>query len=350
MRNIDLHTDAKWQNTAELVPGPHGGVVPLRYSQAALATFGGMAPIARFGTGIELQLAGAIRRIQYRVRVLNCDGYGFCAEAYAGRVKLLPTWRLDPQLQQEQAATFELSPELAATRPVLRLLFPTHTELEVMGVSVDAAAEVDSRFAPFDYRQLPGGLKKRWLVYGDSITQGANVTCPSSTWVDMTARLLGLCPLNLGIGGHGIFEPCVAADIATRTGIELISVHGGANWHFKSSGPPAALTHRVTEFVRLIRQGQPHVPVVLATPIYRRLGLNPQEVQLLRELRAAITAAATALRDAGDRRLFVIPGDKLLNRPDGLLADYLHISEFGAMQYAVHLAPRLKRVCAATPK
>ena len=48
------------------------------------------------------------------------------------------------------------------------------------------------------------------------------------TWVDLTARRLGLQAVNLGIGGYGKAEPAVAADIAARD-FDILSLHIGTN-------------------------------------------------------------------------------------------------------------------------
>jgi lysophospholipase L1-like esterase len=44
-------------------------------------------------------------------------------------------------------------------------------------------------------------FEKKWLAYGDSITQGMSAFLPSDTWVGISARKLNVEIRNLGIGG-----------------------------------------------------------------------------------------------------------------------------------------------------
>jgi len=185
---------------------------------------------------------------------------------------------------------------------VVRFVFPTHCELKILRVRVNADTKLEERFAPYDYRQLPDALGKRWLVHGDSITQGANVSVPTMTWVDLTARKLGLAAVNLGIGGHGKAEPALAADIAARDDFDILSLHIGTNAIWDKAYP-----ERLEGYLKTI-------------------------------------LAARLAKDHPN--LVFLPGEALICRPDSLTSDMIHIPDQGAVEYAANLAPVLSRILA----
>ena len=201
LRDVDLAA-VTFVNAAELEKTAEG-VIPLRFTRASLDALGNqMRPIARLATGIELQLKGTIRVVEVTARCRFDDGFGVTAEWFRGPHKQLPTAAFVPGSRKPQVFTCTFWGPLPET-DLVRFVFPTHCELEILKVRVNADAQPETGFEPYDYRRLPSALGKRWLVHGDSITQGANVSVPTMTWVDLVARRLGLAAVNLGIGGHG---------------------------------------------------------------------------------------------------------------------------------------------------
>jgi lysophospholipase L1-like esterase len=221
-------------------------------------------------------------------------------------------------------------------------VFPTHCELEILRVRVNADAKLEANVEPYDYRQLPDALGKRWLVHGDSITQGANVSVPTMTWVDLTARRLGLRAVNLGIGGHGKAEPNLAAAIAARDDFDILSLHIGTN----ALGDPG-YPERLEGFLKTILAAHPTKPVVLASPIlkFSKPGVPVWSLAGCREAMAAVAA-----RLAKDHpNLVFLPGEELIRRASSLNSDLVHIPDQGAVEYAENLAPVLTRILSGQP-
>jgi hypothetical protein len=338
MKPLDLKQDIQFVNAAEVAIG-RDGLIPLRFPQATIDDFGAMASIAKLATGIELQLHGEIREIRISLRVLDSDGYGICAELYQGGRKLLPTWSLKHASREIQAHAFAIREELVGQAP-LRFVFPTHCLLEIISVEVDDACQLLPNFEPFTYGNAPGGTGKTWIVHGDSIAHGANVTCPTGTWVDMSARLLGLTPVNLSIGGYGRAELSMARYLATRTDADLLSLHIGTNSMGKETA--AKFAGRLNQFLDIVREGLPDVPIFLASPIHKgRAAVNPDVVAY----GDAFHSLVGDRRHGGDINLHFIKGLDLLPDTEGLMADCVHLNEFGALRYATNLV----KVAIATP-
>jgi hypothetical protein len=340
LRDVDLAAvtfvnAAHVEKTAE-------GLIPLRFTPEALAAMSdGMRPIARMATGIELQLKGTIRVIEVTARCRFDDGFGVTAEWFRGPHKQLPTVAFVPGSREPQAFTYKPWGPLPET-DVVRFVFPTHCELEILRVRVNADAKLEANFEPYDYRQLPDALGKRWLVHGDSITQGANVSVPTMTWVDLTARRLGLRAVNLGIGGHGKAEPNLAAAIAARDDFDILSLHIGTN----ALGDPG-YPERLEGFLKTILAAHPTKPVVLASPIlkFSKPGVPVWSLAGCREAMAAVAA-----RLAKDHpNLVFLPGEELIRRASSLNSDLVHIPDQGAVEYAENLAPVLTRILSGKP-
>src|ERR1700727_654699 len=56
----------------------------------------------------------------------------------------------------------------------------------------------------------PGPRQRRWLAYGDSITEGWGASAPGRTWLATAARRLDLEAVNFGYAGSGRGELVVA--------------------------------------------------------------------------------------------------------------------------------------------
>ncbi|MER6995752.1 GDSL-type esterase/lipase family protein [Streptomyces sp. NPDC000410] len=188
---------------------------------------------------------------------------------------------------------------------------------------------------------LPAPARPRWLVHGDSITEGWWSTRPAHSWPATAGRALGLDPVNLGYAGAARGELPVAQQLATLPA-ELLTLAFGTNcW----SGIPysAPLLYETTRaFVTLVRQGHPRTPLLLLSPVPRpEAESTPNALgATLAELRTAMEEAARDLVAAGDARLAVLSGRGLLTAEH--LADGLHPNDAGHAVLASAVADALR--------
>lgn len=194
----------------------------------------------------------------------------------------------------------------------------------------------------------PPAPRPRWVVHGDSITEGWWSTRPAHSWPAVAGRTLGLDTVNLGYAGAARGEPAIAEQLSTLPA-DLITLAFGTNcW----SGTPcsATLLYETTRaFVELVRQGHPDTPILLVSPVLRpdaerspnRLGAT------LAELRTAMEEAVRDRRGggpgygSGDKRLVLLPGRDLLH--PGQLADGLHPNDEGHAALAAAVAASVRR-------
>ncbi|MFF5921229.1 GDSL-type esterase/lipase family protein [Streptomyces flavochromogenes] len=183
----------------------------------------------------------------------------------------------------------------------------------------------------------PAPAQPRWLVHGDSITEGWWSTRPAHSWPATAGRLLGLDAVNLGYAGGARGELPLAEHLARLPG-EVITLAFGTNcW---STVPATAdwLYATVRAFVSLVRQGHPDTPLLIVSPVLRPAAEHTRNVlgATLTELRRAMERAGRDLAAEGDTRLLVLPGRPLLG-PEHL-ADGLHPDDRGHARIAAAVA------------
>lgn len=331
MKKVDLRSKSvKWINALELENTESGGIIPLRYKKSEISLMDKMIPIARMSTSIELQIQGRFRKIEIMLRLVNSDGFGFSGEWRWGHFRVLPHWHLENDFSkiQKLSAEIPLAPE--KNYPV-RLLLPTHCEIEFLEIYTDK--EPDKDFNAYDYSQIPCAKAFRWLVYGDSITQGANCSVPSNTWVDIVSRKLGLKTANIAIGGHGRAELVIAEAIASRDDFDVLSLHMGAN-----ALDEAGFAGRLKKFILIIREKHPFEKIFVATPIIHcPENFFDSVSNKLKDTRVRMEKTVMELQNAGDKNLYLIDGNKILGDTQGMLRDMVHLDDFGMLRYADNL-------------
>jgi lysophospholipase L1-like esterase len=173
----------------------------------------------------------------------------------------------------------------------------------------------------------PGPRQRRWLAYGDSITEGWGASAPGRTWLASAARRLDLEAVNFGYAGSGRGELVVAEAMACAAA-DVITVAFGTNCWGMIAFSEELLEATVRAFVASVRAGHPRTPIVAVSPIVRpdaettpnRLGAT------LAGLRAAYERAVLGL-GAADAGITLVPGRELVAASQ--LADGIHPDDAG---------------------
>jgi lysophospholipase L1-like esterase len=173
----------------------------------------------------------------------------------------------------------------------------------------------------------PGPPRRRWLAYGDSITEGWGASAPGRSWLATAARRLGLEAVNFGYAGSGRGE-LVVAEAMAAVPADVITLAFGTNCWGMIAFSEDLLEATVRAFVASVRAGHPRTPIVLVSPIVRpdaettpnRLGAT------LAGLRAAYERAALSLGTA-DAAIMLVRGRELVAA--GQLADGIHPDDAG---------------------
>ncbi|MFD5429881.1 GDSL-type esterase/lipase family protein [Streptomyces sp. NPDC127084] len=197
-------------------------------------------------------------------------------------------------------------------------------------------------------RVAPAPGRPRWVVHGDSITEGWWSTRPAHSWPATTGRALGLDTVNLGYAGCARGELPTAQHLA-RLPAELLTLAFGTNCWSRTPHTAPLMYETVRVFVTLVRQGHPDTPLLLLSPVLRpEAESTPNAVgATLAQLRTAMESAVRDLMAEGDRRLALLPGRRLLTARH--LADGLHPNDSGHALIAAAVGQALRTAGFAEP-
>jgi lysophospholipase L1-like esterase len=203
----------------------------------------------------------------------------------------------------------------------------------------DAPVEIHlpERYEPriFGVRALGGAaepldLSKRWVAYGDSITQGWTSTDPGAAWAATTARSTGFDLLNLGFAGAARGELPLAAHLAA-TPADVISLAWGTNCWAQIEMDVPYIRELMRLFLGMVRRGHPDTPILVITPVIRPAAEETGNGSgaTLAELRLGLEDAVHAFQGQhGDAQLHLLPGADLITA-DQLDPDGIHPNDAG---------------------
>ncbi len=186
----------------------------------------------------------------------------------------------------------------------------------------------------------------RIIVYGTSITQGGCASRPGMAYTNILSRRFNYEFINLGFSGSGRGEPemaCLLAEIP-RPAAYLLDYQANAQGL-------AGLRQTLPEFIRLLREKHPRVPILVISRLpYARIGYDQaarQEYLRSRDFQASLVKK---LRRQGERLTFFHDGQTLLGKKDWWEAtvDGVHPTDLGFLRMADGLTPVLKRILPGT--
>lgn len=222
-----------------------------------------------------------------------------------------------------------LTVELPAGPVELEIWLPHGGAIGVREVSFDGEAEPLPPTGP------------RWITYGSSITQCTGAYGPSETWPALVARQHGWDLVALGFAGECHLDP-IAARTIRDTPARLISLCLGINIYGGETFNGRTLPGQVEAFLHTVRDGHPHTPIVVITPLVApNLEGKPNAVGLtLDDIRACVELGARTLADPD---LQLIDGRTILTPEEArtLYADDVHPNPDGYRLIATRLAPLL---------
>ncbi|GAA1483832.1 SGNH/GDSL hydrolase family protein [Brachybacterium fresconis] len=151
-------------------------------------------------------------------------------------------------------------------RAVVSDLGPEEKEIELWlphneGIEL-VALRADGPVMPLEPDGQPG-----WVHYGSSISQGSNAAAPTQIWPVIAARAAGMKLRNLGLGGSALVDPFVARTIRDAPA-DVISLELGINIVNLDGFRRRTLVPAVHGFLDTIREGHPHTPIHLVTPLF----------------------------------------------------------------------------------
>lgn len=210
-----------------------------------------------------------------------------------------------------------------------RLYLPLYKKLTSLSIGLTTKARV--RPTP-----APTGLKPI-VFYGTSITQGGCASTAGSDFVSLTGRLLNRDTINFGFSGNGKGEPALAKALAD------IDAHFFV-LNYCENSDREGLQRTLPEFVRILRQKRPGIPVVLLSSLsYDGYILNSSTRLTNDGRREAMMEFYLESRKNGDANIHYIDGFGLIPPgTTGAYVDGVHPTSAGFSLIAHRLAPFLR--------
>jgi lysophospholipase L1-like esterase len=187
---------------------------------------------------------------------VTCDGVpiGGPVRAPVGHVLLMSPERTQIGFVAGQSATVRFDALPAGTKDV-EIWLPHWVKTELVALRADAAVEPPT---------LTG--RRVWLHHGSSISQCNEAESPLGVWPVIAARAAGVDPVNVGLSGNCYLDPFVARSIRD-TEADLISLKLGINFTGRAAYVLRTLGPTIHGFLDTIREGHPHTPLLVVSPI-----------------------------------------------------------------------------------
>lgn len=219
-----------------------------------------------------------------------------------------------------------------------RVLFKRNAFFRLLGVELPDGSAVE----PWQDRPSKWTL----LTYGDSITQGATASLPSTAYTFQLQERLGVPLLNLGFSGHGFAHKAETDYFCSRDDWNAALIAIGTNSAGQAKSPAATLADDYRAMLAALRAARPGAPIVCLSPLWRGLDDQPGGNEIgepMAAYRAAVEDTVNSLRATGDANLHLVEGLTVIGSDRrGMLPDELHPNDEGMTRMADCLEPVLR--------
>ena len=184
----------------------------------------------------------------------------------------------------------------------------------------------------------PSSARKPVVIYGSSIQHGATASRPGMAPSNMLRRALDTDVVNLGFSANAHIDYEIArmmADVDASVYV-LDFVPNALVWEIEE---------KTDEFVRILRERRPDVPLVfIEDPYFTYTQLDVAGKAKIDGKNEAIRAKYRQLTDAGLKNTYYITTDQITT-PDGeWSSDGIHYTDLGYRRYCDALLPILKEI------
>lgn len=209
------------------------------------------------------------------------------------------------------------------------LYLPLYDEVH----DVEVGVSPDATFSP-----LPEPFKKRILMYGSSILQGAAASRPGMAYPSRLSRASGLNFINMGVSGNAKMETEVADVIAgVQADAYILDCIPNAT--------PKEINDRAAYLIKSIRKAHPAAPIIMIQSIIREHGYFDTVVgKNVSEQNKNIETIIAQLQKEKIPKLYFIKADGLLGDDHEGTVDGTHPNDLGFDRMLKILQPRIFQI------
>ena len=209
------------------------------------------------------------------------------------------------------------------------LYLPLYDEISNLEIGVDAGASLAALADPF---------RKRILIYGSSIVQGAAASRPGMAYPAQLSRQTGLSFLNLGLSGSAKMEKA-AADMVASFDADAYLLDCVPNTN------AALIKERTAYLVSTIREKHPGKPIIVMQSIVREQGAWDKRMgEAVKAQNIAIQQEVLKLMNGNMKDLYFITSEQMLGNDHDGTVDGTHPNDLGFYRMTTRLLPFFKDI------
>lgn len=209
------------------------------------------------------------------------------------------------------------------------LYLPLYDEVTKLEIGIDEGAEIKPSSDPF---------KKRIVIYGSSILQGASASRPGLAYPARLSRETSLNFLNLGLSGSAKMEKAATEMVASLPADAYIL-------DCVPNSSPEQITERTNYLVSTIRKNHPKAPIIIIQSIVREHGFFDQKVgKKVKEQNENIEKEFRILKKGGMKDIYFISSDNLLGTDHEGTVDGTHPNDIGFSKMLESIKPQVMAI------
>lgn len=224
---------------------------------------------------------------------------------------------------------YEIVRNMDRTEKECLLYLPLYDELKSLLIGIDPGAFI---------QPMPDPFRKRVVIYGSSIVQGASASRPGMAYPARLSRQTGIHFLNLGLSGSAKMEKSVA-DLVSTVPADAYILDCVPN------STPEQISKRTAYLVRTIRSKHPHAPIIMVQSIFRESGYFDKSVgDRVRQQNGNYLKEFERLKQEGVKHLYFISAENMLGDDHEGTTDGTHPNDIGFDRMIQVLQPRILEV------
>ncbi|WP_255501868.1 SGNH/GDSL hydrolase family protein [Olivibacter sp. SDN3] len=228
----------------------------------------------------------------------------------------------------DSCSTSILASHMDDTEKECLLYLPLYDEISEVEIGVTPGSSLSALKNPF---------KKKIIVYGSSIVQGASASRPGLAYPARLSRETGWNFVNLGLSGSAKMEKSVANMLSTMDADAFVL-------DCIPNASPQEIKERTAYLIKSIRQSHPEAPIVMIQTIIREHGYFNQQVgRHVKEQNEMVAQQVKALSTEVDN-LYLITAEDLLGNDHEGTTDGTHPNDLGFDRMLRKIQPTLMDV------
>ena len=205
-----------------------------------------------------------------------------------------------------------------------RIYLPLYSELKTIEIGVIHGSIIKKAGQEF----MP---KKKVVVYGSSITQGASASRPGMAYPSIVSRDLNVETFNLGFSGTGKMEIAMA-DILAKMDADVYILDCVPN------PSPKQIHDRAVPFIKRLRELKPDIPIILVESLFREDGnWNSVKGNYVTNQNKEFRQAYEQLVGEKVQKLYYVSNSNLIGDDHEATVDGTHFTDLGFTRFANHI-------------